>query len=845
MRTKEIIQVQNAFGEERTVAEVLVRNKLDNAPKVSVVMPVYNVEAYLRESLDSVLGQSLREIELICVDDGSTDGSVDILLEYAESDSRMTIIKQKNLYAGVARNAGLSVAKGEYIIFLDSDDFFEQDMLKKTYQLAKQEDSDLVFFEHSDYIDETGEIRAAKGIRFPKPDNHKSYYTCSPDVFEDGLFTYFLETPWNKLVRLSFLRDESINFQGIIMQNDVYFAECVLALSKRITLLYEPLLYYRRCNSGRLTNMRGKDPSYFWPAMRLVARTLRSKGKFDKLSNPYLRALIGMASNRWINFREKRKEILQLMQNEVFPFVEEELRREEKNLPGFTQRWIKRFRLCPIIVWVDVRKTEQVEGLPLVVEALLQQSWLADSIVLDISSNLALSAELLPANLRENVNVVCSDNEQNIRSYYRDCIIIKIDAGVIVPIHFVRDLFDCYCRVRDESCIYATNVVRLSSHPNDKLINSGILVPQASEYNMWQYGAGKLYPPSIWCNVSNYYEYDDTACYAMAVKKGYRIMPVKVLGTPRFVNGTADAYDALNKTQVAILEKMINNDTELKVLYRTRDSDNEVSIKQFVVGEMLGRLCRFRIEINHSLPTAEFEIIGADVFLTSSPEWLCRKGYGILLQGAVGIHEFKVNVKRTGKLSVRFRGENYVANGRKLPLWVDVKAIQIDGVDYGSHVVWHEKAYGVDIDVNAGQQIVIRSRTAPHIHLDEEMVELLEKLYPDSSWVRSHCYELCASIQEQVFVKKGVTLASLYAAVNMPYAPQIQSTNVRMIEEGGHRLLQLYLLMPTVQRRYRLLLFKKIFFFGKRRRSYKEEIRKLRHIISMYRQEVQNLGGIL
>ena len=119
------ITVKNAEGEPDTEAVVLVQNKIDYTPKVSVIIPVYNVEQYLRECLNSVIKQTLKEIEIICVDDGSTDNSLDILKEYAEKDHRITIITQKNLHAGVARNAGLSIAKGEYLSFLDSDDFFE------------------------------------------------------------------------------------------------------------------------------------------------------------------------------------------------------------------------------------------------------------------------------------------------------------------------------------------------------------------------------------------------------------------------------------------------------------------------------------------------------------------------------------------------------------------------------------------------------------------------------------------------------------------------------------------------------------------------------------------------
>ena len=110
--------------------------------KVSVIIPVYNVEPYLKQCMDSVVGQTLKDIEIICVDDGSTDGSLDILKEYATEDSRIQIIEQKNAGAGAARNNGMRHATGKYLSFLDSDDFFEPRMLEKAYDLAEKDQAD-------------------------------------------------------------------------------------------------------------------------------------------------------------------------------------------------------------------------------------------------------------------------------------------------------------------------------------------------------------------------------------------------------------------------------------------------------------------------------------------------------------------------------------------------------------------------------------------------------------------------------------------------------------------------------------------------------------------------------
>ena len=104
---------------------------------ISVIVPVYNAEKYLPQCVESLLRQTKKEFELIFVDDGSTDRSVEILEQYREKDDRIKILRQKNQYAGVARNNGMSVAKGEYLCFLDSDDHFKPEMLKTAYDNAK------------------------------------------------------------------------------------------------------------------------------------------------------------------------------------------------------------------------------------------------------------------------------------------------------------------------------------------------------------------------------------------------------------------------------------------------------------------------------------------------------------------------------------------------------------------------------------------------------------------------------------------------------------------------------------------------------------------------------------
>ena len=126
--------------------------------KVSVIVPVYNVEKYLKDCLDSVVNQTLEDIEIICVNDGSTDNSLAILEEYAEKDSRIKIITQENKGLGGARNTGLYHANGEYISFIDSDDWIELNTFEELYNMSKNLDLDMLMFQMKVFNIETGEF---------------------------------------------------------------------------------------------------------------------------------------------------------------------------------------------------------------------------------------------------------------------------------------------------------------------------------------------------------------------------------------------------------------------------------------------------------------------------------------------------------------------------------------------------------------------------------------------------------------------------------------------------------------------------------------------------------------
>ena len=226
-----------------------------NNPKVSVIIPVYNVEKYLRECLDSVVNQTLRDIEIICVDDGSTDSSLEILREYAEKDSRVKVYTQENINAGAARNTGLSNATGEYLSFLDSDDFFELNAIERMYECAKIRKAEIVVYQVSTFYENTGrppflDLRYNKKL-LPE----KEVFSYSE--IEQNAFLAIKSLVWDKLIKRELVTKYDLHFQSVNVFNDIYFAYTALLSAESITILEEQLVHYRkRAAKNSITDKR-------------------------------------------------------------------------------------------------------------------------------------------------------------------------------------------------------------------------------------------------------------------------------------------------------------------------------------------------------------------------------------------------------------------------------------------------------------------------------------------------------------------------------------------------------------------------------------------------------------
>lgn len=197
----------------------------------------------------------MKDIEIICVDDGSTDKSLDILHEYEQKDERITILTQKNLYAGVARNNGLSIAKGEYLSFLDSDDYFELNMLEEMYNQAEKDKSDIVICGWYSYNNTTKQIVRV----FTSDKRFVSKSPFNPKIFPNDLFDICKSNPWTKLFNRKFFIDNDLHFENCIVCNDMTCVCTALAIANKISIINKPFIYYRNNQTTNLSASRRKN----------------------------------------------------------------------------------------------------------------------------------------------------------------------------------------------------------------------------------------------------------------------------------------------------------------------------------------------------------------------------------------------------------------------------------------------------------------------------------------------------------------------------------------------------------------------------------------------------------
>ena len=226
--------------------------------KVSVIIPVYNVENYLDEAMESITRQTLKEIEIICINDGSTDGSLEILKKYAEGDERVIIVDKENEGYGVGMNIGLDKARGEYIGILEPDDFVPLNMFEDLYKAAKENDLDFVKADF--YRFSRNEENGNMSLEYNHLDKTGENYNQVIDPFDKPYISRFIMNTWSGIYKREFIEEHHIRHNttpGASFQDNGFFWLTMIN-AKRCMFIDRPYYMNRRDNPNSSVNSKEK-----------------------------------------------------------------------------------------------------------------------------------------------------------------------------------------------------------------------------------------------------------------------------------------------------------------------------------------------------------------------------------------------------------------------------------------------------------------------------------------------------------------------------------------------------------------------------------------------------------
>lgn len=692
-----------------------------SAPKVSVIVPVYKARGYISDLLESLLNQTLREMEFIFVDDRGGDGTFDIVREAAKNDSRIVCLDNGfNKGAGASRNAGLTVARGEYVAFADADDLVDVDFYEKLYKKAKEKN----------YL-------VVKG--------------ASRRLFDDGTIT-----------------ESNLN----------------------------------ACIAGGMASRK----------------TMLSLFHYEHWSAIYLRDFVLSSGARYA----------------------EDLRYGEDN--HFLMLLMLNVRVSQYAMLNDTAYIYRIHG----------------SSVTNSKDYTVYLDQILKNAEKKFTFLMTQEDSAEIAEY----------LGILFDNQIGNILDDAQSGGCSDDEIYAY------------LGSLGNFLKQ------WK-DSGRLYAPRILAAA-----YDE-------------------------LNHRPDHFYILRRVYRELKQEKESQAALKKSVHTWQQAIEQRFCKPLDVLEgLLECICRFRMEVyREGGSEGSFTLSGAEELQTSSPAWLCRGGYGVMLVGRTGKYTLRVAAGESCRLTLRFRGLDVRDGEKRIPAWVDITSLRIDGREYEARAVWHDKAYTVTLDVSEGQLVTLELRAEPHLHTESEAEHLLHAFYPKLEYTSDARKILLGNLQSRIAALRGVSLPSLQAvsddlrtqltvlrsnhealqqkhltlqgaheclkkataesdkrlsALGKTLVDQsatiaelastieaqksdIIALSARLRESDrvltatrrqlttAERIQQLSIFMPRLRWRYQILRLKKTFSFGRRRERYKQKIKAIKPLLREYKELVRGM----
>lgn len=282
-RSKLVDSIDNEMASRKPAKFTL--NQIE--PKISVVLPVFNTAEVLRDTLDSIFAQDFADFEIICVNDGSTDSSREILAEYEKLDSRLRVIDQDNQGVAAARNRALKEISAPYTLILDSDDIFAYDMFGKLYKRAQITNAEIVACGSCEFNGETYECTptpwALKLDRLP----NKDLFTV--EDASQWLFEAFMGWPWDRLYKTSLIKNSGLEFPtDLDNSEDGVLVYGLLYRASSLAVVKDVLIKHRSTRKGSVSNSRDKSPECFYEAICRIKSDLKRINKYDLLERSFL-----------------------------------------------------------------------------------------------------------------------------------------------------------------------------------------------------------------------------------------------------------------------------------------------------------------------------------------------------------------------------------------------------------------------------------------------------------------------------------------------------------------------------------------------------------------------------
>lgn len=494
---------------------------------VSVVVPVYNVEKYLEECLSSLLNQTVKDIEIICVDDGSTDQSLSILDDFKNKDSRVQVISQKNGGAGAARNNGIQYAKGKYIYFFDSDDIAAPNLLEKAVNRAEEANADIVAFNGYTFVNDDVKTKKLKrGFNNNIVKDASSVFSYRD--YPQSILSIVNVVPWNKLIRTDFIKENDIRFEEISSTNDITFSAVCAARAQRIALVDSALMFYRLGHTGTVSSTKQKNLNNVVTAVESVVNQLEKLDYYDRIIPSVMRFMI---DNYCFSFMNYTKDFSTDISKEFYEYISK--RFNSPLFDGMKREYLSTERLYAMyktikstsydemlsrrsrdIIVSFTTYPKRISTIHMVVDNISRQTMKPDKVFLYLAAEQFPKREAeLPPSLQKqmyegSVEIKWCDDIRSHKKYfyamqdYPESLIITVDDDLVYPDDMIENLY--YSYLCNPDCVSAMRAHIVAVNNLDKTIKS---------YNSWpkEYrgktltpsmqlfatsGAGTLYPPN-------------------------------------------------------------------------------------------------------------------------------------------------------------------------------------------------------------------------------------------------------------------------------------------------------------------------------------------------------------